>query len=115
MDKSVASFNIRLRTIKLRELFVGIIISAILTGVVIGIFPEVYENDDLFFIMLLSFVLLFFVWELRGTTGLSNNFKNLFVKKTRNVTENPAVVIFGVIFAGKSARQIRMKKMTDKI
>ena len=97
MDKSVASFNIRLRTIKLRELFVGIIISAILTGVVIGIFPEVYENDDLFFIMLLSFVLLFFVWELRGTTGLSNNFKNLFVKKTRN--EILYVFLINILFA----------------
>ena len=84
MDKSVTNFNTRLRTIKLRELFIGIIISLILTTIMMGIFPEIYDNDDLFFIVLLSFVLLFFIWELRGTKGLSNNFKNLFVEKRYN-------------------------------
>lgn len=97
MDKSVTNFNTRLRTIKLRELFVGIIISAILTGVIMGIFPEVYDNDDLFFIVLLSFVLLFFIWELRGTTGLSKNFKNLFIKKTKN--EILYVFLINILFA----------------
>ena len=84
MDKSVTDFNVRLRTIKLRELVVGIIISLILMIVSMAAFPEIYDNDDLFFIVLLSLVLLFFVWELRGTTGLSRNFKNLFAEKTRN-------------------------------
>ena len=84
MDLSVSDFNIRLRTIRIRELFVGIILSLILSGVLVAIFPEIYENDDLFFIVLLSCVLLFFIWALRGTNGLSKNFKNLFVKKTRN-------------------------------
>ena len=76
MDKTVSNFNTRLRTIKLRELAVGMIISLILASIMLSIFPEINENDDLFFIVLLSFVLLFFIWELRGTTGLSNNFKD---------------------------------------
>lgn len=97
MDKSVISFNIRLRTIKIRELLIGIIISAILTGLSIGIFPEIYENDNLLFIVLLTFVLLFFIWELRGTTGLSNNFRILFVKKTRN--EILYVFLINLLFA----------------
>ena len=84
MDKQVKDFNIRLRTIKLRELAVGIIISIILTGVLMAIFPIIEENDDLMFIVLLSCVLLFFIWELRGTTGIARNFENLFVEKTRN-------------------------------
>ena len=84
MDKQVKDFNIRLRTIKLRELAVGIIISIIITGVLMGIFPIIEENDDLMFIVLLSCVLLFFIWELRGTTGITRNFENLFVEKTRN-------------------------------
>lgn len=97
MDKSVTNFNIRLRTIRLRELIVGIIISVILALVLMIIFPELYDNDDLFFIVLLSFVLLFFIWALRGTTGLSKNFENLFVEKTRN--EILYVFLLNILFA----------------
>ena len=84
MDKQVKDFNIRLRTIKLRELAVGIVISVILSGIIMGIFPIIYDNDDLYFIVLLSCLLLFFIWELRGTTGITRNFENLFAEKTRN-------------------------------
>ncbi len=87
MDKSVTNFNVRLRTIKLRELIVGIILSLILTAILMGIFPVIYDNDDLFFIVLLTCVLLFFAWALKGTTGLSNNFR-IDVK-----TGNPARII----------------------
>ena len=57
MDKTVSNFNTRLRTIKLRELAVVMIISLILASIMLSIFPEINENDDLFFIVLLSFVL----------------------------------------------------------
>lgn len=97
MDKSVTNFNICLRTIRLRELFVGIIISFILAAILMIIFPEIYDNDDLFFIVLLSCVLLFFIWALRGTTGLSDNFKKLFVEKTRN--EILYVFLINILFA----------------
>ncbi|MBQ2653893.1 MAG: CPBP family intramembrane metalloprotease [Methanobrevibacter sp.] len=97
MDKSVTNFNTRLRTIKLRELFVGAIISFILTFIMMEIFPVVYDNDDLYFIVLLTWILLFFIWELRGTTGITNNFKNLFVKKTKN--EILYVFLINILFA----------------
>lgn len=97
MDKSVTDFNIRLRTIKLRELAVGLVISLILAGILMGIFPVFEENDDLFFIVLLSCVLLFFIWALRGTTGLSKNFEKLFVEKTRN--EILYVFLLNILFA----------------
>ncbi len=97
MDKTVSDFNIRLRTIKLRELFVYILISIFLAGIVLAIFPVVEENGDLLFIVILSFVLLFFIWALRGTTGLSKDFKNVFVEKTRN--EILYVFLLNILFA----------------
>lgn len=84
MDKNVSNFNIRLRTIRLRELFVGIIICAIIFGVLIAIFPEISYDDNLFFIVFLTLILIFFIWCLRGTTGLSENFSKIFEVKTRN-------------------------------
>lgn len=97
MDKSVTDFNVRLRTIKLREAVVGIVVSVIITAILMEIFPQISENDDLLFIVLLSCVLLFFIWYLRGTNGLSKNFKNLFVEKTRN--EILYVFLINIIFA----------------
>ena len=84
MDKSVSDFNIRLRTIRLRELFVAIIICIILMVVLTAIFPEVLDNEDLFFITLLTMILIFFAWCLKGTSGLSQNFKQILEVKTRN-------------------------------
>lgn len=97
MDKSVSDFNIRLRTIRLRDIAVALIISVILTGAICAVFPEVYDNDDLLFIVLLTIVLLFYAWFLRGTSGLSDNFHNLFVKKTRN--EILYVFLINLLFA----------------
>ena len=97
MDKSVKDFNIRLRTIKLRELLVGIILAVIITAVLMGIFPIVYEDDNIFFIVLLSAVLLFFIWCLRGSTGLSKNFRNITEAKIRN--EILYVFLINIIFA----------------
>lgn len=97
MDKNVKDFNIRLRTIRIRELLVAIVISFLISGALMEVFPIIDENSDLFFIVLLTCILLFFIWELRGTTGLSKNFKNLFVEKTRN--EILYVFAINLIFA----------------
>lgn len=97
MDMSVSDFNIRLRTIKIRELAVGIVISIIISGILMVIFPEIYDNDDLFFIILLTLVLLFFIWALRGTNGLNKNFENLFIPNIRN--EILYIFAINIIFA----------------
>ena len=97
MDRDITDFNIRLRTIKIRELALCIIISIIIVGVLCAIFPIIYENDDLFFITLLSLVLIFFIWALKGTTGLSKNFENLFLPKNRK--EIFYVFALNIIFA----------------
>ena len=97
MDKSVKDFNVRLRTIRIRELFVGLIITAVLTGILITVFPIISEDDDLFFIVLLSLVLVFFIWELRDTECLSKNFERLFEPNIRN--EILYVFAINIIFA----------------
>ena len=97
MDKNISDFNVRLRTIRIRELILGIIISFVFTGILMLAFPAIYENDDLMFIVLLSFILIFFAWCLKGTTGLGNNFNKLFVEKTRN--EILYVFLINILFA----------------
>ena len=97
MDRSITDFNIRLRTIKIRELAAGIVISFIIAVILMLIFPIVGENDDLTFILLLSLLLVFFIWALKDTTGLGKNFENLFLPKTRN--EILYVFALNIIFA----------------
>lgn len=82
MDKSITDFNIRLRTIKIRELIVGIILAAIITGLLMVFFPEIAESDELFFIVFLFIGALMFVWALRGTRGLEQNLENVFEENT---------------------------------
>lgn len=83
MDKSVTDFNVRLRTIKIWELVVGIILTLIITGILMVIFPAIYESDELYFIVLLLVGMLMFVWALKGTQGLDRNIENLFEEKTK--------------------------------
>ena len=83
MDKQVTNFNTRLRTIRLREFFVWVVVTIIIGGVIMAIFPVFEENDDLFFILISSLILIFFFWCLKDTTGLSKNFEDLFLEKNR--------------------------------
>lgn len=83
MDKSVTDVNVRLRTIRIRDLIVGIILTAILTAILMVIFPEIYESDDLLFIVFLLIGALLFVWALRGTRGLDQNIENIFEENTK--------------------------------
>lgn len=78
MDKSISDFNVRLRTIKLRELIIGLVIALVITGIVSILFPEVYDNDDLFLLIFSLSIILFFIYALIGSKGLKNNFRNLF-------------------------------------
>jgi Predicted metal-dependent membrane protease len=83
MDFNVTDFNVRLRTIRLREAVLAIIIGFILNVVLVVIFPSLSENETLMIMPLLCFVLLFFIWALRGTHGLNDDFSNLFEKDNR--------------------------------
>ena len=83
MDKQVTNFNTRLRTIRLREFILCMVIATIIGGVMMTIFPVFEENDDLFFILMSSLILIFFFWCLKDTTGLSKNFEDLFLEKNK--------------------------------
>ena len=53
MDRDVENFNTRLRTIKIWELTIGIIIALILSIILMFIFPIFETNDDAFMLLLL--------------------------------------------------------------
>lgn len=97
MDRNVKNFNTRLRTIKLRDLFLGIIISLIATVMLSFIFPIFETNEDLFMIALLIMILLFFIWCLSGTDGLDKDISDIFLKENRN--EILYVFLINIIFA----------------
>lgn len=83
MDKSITNFNVRLRTITIKDLIIGIIIAFIATAVLMEIFPVLYESDELFFIVLLLIGVLLFLWALKDTNGLDRNIEKLFENKIR--------------------------------
>lgn len=97
MDKAVKNFNVRLRTITIKELIVGIILTFILSGILMLIFPEIYESDELFFIVFLLIGALLFVWALRGTKGLDQNIENIFEENTKK--EIIYVFLINILFA----------------
>ena len=97
MDFSVEDFNVRLRTIKIRELIAAIIVVSIITGILMMAFPIIYESDDIFFLVYVSLILLFFVWALKGTKGLGRNFSNVFERNNRR--EIFYVFLINIIFA----------------
>ena len=82
MDFSVTDFNVRLRTIRLREVVLTIVIGFVLNVVLVVIFPTLGEGD-LIIMPLFVFVLLFFIWALKGTHGLSDDFSKLFERDNR--------------------------------
>jgi hypothetical protein len=97
MDKSIANFNTRLRTIKIRELIVGLIAAGIISGILMIIFPVIDESDELFMLVFLLAILAFFVYALKGTTGLGKNFQNLF--EDENKKEILYVFALNILFA----------------
>lgn len=96
MDKSLIDFNVRLRTIRIRELIIGIILTFIITGVIMAIFP-VFDDGELFMILFMLIVLLLFIWALRGTRGLERNFDELFKDDVRK--EILYVFLINILFA----------------
>lgn len=82
MDFSVTDFNVRLRTIRLREVVLAIVIGFVLNVGLVVIFPTLGESD-LIIMPLFVFVLLFFIWALKGTHGLSDDFSKLFERDNR--------------------------------
>lgn len=79
MDKNITNFNTRLRTIRIRDLILGFIACIVLCTIVALLAP-IFEVDDYFIILFFSIALLLFIWALRGTQGIKNNFEMLLEK-----------------------------------
>ena len=83
MDFDVTDFNVRLRTIRIRELALAIFVACVITLVLPLLFPVLENDEDLIVMPLLILLLLFFAWALRGTSGLRNNFSKILEKDNR--------------------------------
>ena len=97
MDFDVSDFNVRLRTIRLRELALAIFVAFIITLVIAMSFPVIENDGDLIVLPLLILVLLFFAWALRGTHGLKNNFSKILEKDNRR--EIFYIFLINILFA----------------
>ena len=97
MDFDVSDFNVRLRTIRLRELALAIFVAFIITLVIAISFPVIENDGDLIVLPLLILVLLFFAWALRGTHGLKNNFSKILEKENRR--EIFYIFLINILFA----------------
>lgn len=97
MDRSVNDFNVRLRTISVIDLVIGIVIAGILSGLVLIVFPILSESNDLIFIIFLLIGVLLFLWALRGTKGLDRNIEMIFEKRCQK--EILYVFAINILFA----------------
>ena len=71
MDFSVKNFNVRLRTIKLWELIIAIVISFFLTAFVEGYFN--ISSGELEYVLFFCFMMVFFLIATYGTTGFNKD------------------------------------------
>ena len=76
MDFRVKDFNVRLRTIRLWELIVAVIISFLLTGFVEDYFNIV--SGEVEYILFFCFMMVFFMIATFGTTGFNKDVNDLF-------------------------------------
>ena len=89
-------FNEKLKTIKIRELFVVFIVAAILIAIGCIIFPIIEEDDDLYYILFLFMIILFFTWKLKDTTGFNSNIREVFKISTQK--ENIYLILINLFF-----------------
>ena len=97
MDFSVSDFNVRLRTIRLREYAVALVAALIITLLLDVLFPIMDVYDDLLVVSLVLCLLVFFVWALRNTDGFKRDINALFEPETSR--EILYVLIINLLFA----------------
>ena len=81
MDFSVKDFNVRLRTIRLREVIIAYAISTILT---LYLLENVFfiSNDQMPTIIFDLFMMIFFCFALSGTRGFKKDLNEVFLPTT---------------------------------
>lgn len=78
MDFSVKDFNVRLRTIRLREAIIAYVISTVLTFYLCSDVLS-FTNDQLPLIIFDLFIMIFFVFALSGTRGFKKDLDEVFL------------------------------------
>ena len=73
MDFDVVDFNVRLRTIRIRELIIALAIGFFLSVVIATAFPSIGQDENLSLAPFLLVIIIFFAWSLRGTKGVGNS------------------------------------------
>lgn len=81
MDFQVTNFNTRLRTIRIRELIVGIILAVILTVIIGVIFPVMFDDENIFMSVFLTIGVILFGIALHGTRGFGKDIRDIFTPK----------------------------------
>ena len=97
MDLSVTDFNVRLRTIRLREVILAAIIAFNVAMVIVVFLPMFEGFEEYVFAIFMVLLILFFAWALRGTHGLKDNFSQIFEREYSR--EILYVLIINFIFA----------------
>ena len=97
MDFNVTDFNVRLRTIRLRELILALVLSFIATMIIVIAIPPIGEDENIATFIFLLFIFAFFLWSLRGTHGLGNDFSKIFEPENRK--EILYVFLINILFA----------------
>lgn len=95
MDFSVKDFNIRLRTIRLWELIIAVIVSFLLTGLVEGYFN--IESSELEYLLFFCFMMVFFMIATYGTTGFNKDVDD--ISKPSNIFNILLIVIPNFLLA----------------
>lgn len=96
MDFNINEFNIRLRTIRIRELVVAAIISIFL-ALLLSFTPIFNDYDGSIVVFSSFFILLFFIFALRGTVGLKKDVNAVFLKD--NFKEILFIFVINLFFA----------------
>lgn len=97
MDKKATDFNIRLRTISIRDLLIGSLVTLLAMLILTIAFPIFIEINDLFTATSISIIFILFIWALRGTHGLSKNLADLFTPE--NQKDIWYVLILNILYA----------------
>ena len=87
MDFSVKDFNVRLRTIKLWEIIIAVVISFFLTGFVEGYLN--ISSGELEYVLFFCFMMVFFLIATYGTTGFNKDVNDLSLLNVVNSISLP--------------------------
>ncbi|MBR2557152.1 MAG: CPBP family intramembrane metalloprotease [Methanobrevibacter sp.] len=97
MDRSITDFNSRLKTIRIRDLIVGIIVTSILLIILMITTGDFLESGETFAIVLLIIASILFIFAFWGSKGIGNSFSELLDRDTQKIIL--IVLVLNMFFA----------------